>query len=394
MKLRFALALFGLTVALLPVGVLAQAAANSVAVVPPHDSLLPASFGEWKQVAAVSDAGATQSSISLMNVNKAALEEDNPKRSEVGTYANPAGKQIHVQAVEFHDYTGAYSAYTLLRKPGLKDEKALGQMNAVAPDGMIFVSGAVLGVVYPAVAADVKGLQALVGNLPQVHGAAAQPPLLPSFVPAKNLEPGSVRYAVGAATYQAQGGVFPAQSVGWDKNGEAVTASYKSKDGVETLTLLIYPTPQIAGAHLRQAEGMFGGLGPKFANACAKRDHELVAVASGEWPADVAKAFVGGIHMNQIATYDKNMEPSFNQKIGQTASMLSGIAMLCIVLCSAAVILGLFFGGGRALIRIARGKPAAAEVEFLSLHRLNQNAKVVYTPVSKPGYGDDAGRKT
>jgi hypothetical protein len=41
-----------------------------------------------------------------------------------------------------------------------------------------------------------------------------------------------------------------------------------------------------------------------------------------------------------------------------------------IVGCSAAVLLGFFLGGGRALYRVARGKPASSvhEVEFIRLH--------------------------
>jgi hypothetical protein len=33
----------------------------------------------------------------------------------------------------------------------------------------------------------------------------------------------------------------------------------------------------------------------------------------------------------------------------------------------AAVVLGLFFGGGRAMIRVLQGKPAATEPEFLHI---------------------------
>jgi hypothetical protein len=41
-----------------------------------------------------------------------------------------------------------------------------------------------------------------------------------------------------------------------------------------------------------------------------------------------------------------------------------------VVLMSAALLLGLFLGGGRALFRVVRGKPASSlvEEEFISLH--------------------------
>jgi len=64
--------------------------------------------------------------------------------------------------------------------------------------------------------------------MPKPLGNKGIAPLLPTFVPEKGLIAGSVRYAVGPATYAAQGGVLPAQALGWDKNAEAVTAIQKA----------------------------------------------------------------------------------------------------------------------------------------------------------------------
>jgi hypothetical protein len=47
-----------------------------------------------------------------------------------------------------------------------------------------------------------------------------------------------------------------------------------------------------------------------------------------------------------------------------------------------AVVLAIFLGGGRALVRVLRGKPAAAEPEFLSLHLAQQNEPARFRPES------------
>ena len=54
----------------------------------------------------------------------------------------------------------------------------------------------------------------------------------------------------------------------------------------------------------------------------------------------------------------------------KTSRFLMGIATLVIIGCSAAILLGFFLGGGRALYRVARGKPVSSvyDVEFIRLH--------------------------
>ena len=344
---------------------------NAVSLVPPHATLLPESFGAWKSTTAVVDA--PEPPMSLVNARQSALEEDQPQRSQTANYTLN-GRTVRVEAVEFSDATGAYSAYTLLRTAGVADTKDLGTHTAAGKDAVLFTSGAVLAVVYPATAADVKALKALELLLPKVHGSQAAPPLLPTFVPAKSLEPGSIRYAIGPATYAAQGGVLPASSIGWDKSAEAVTARFVDKRGDETLTLLLYPTQQIARAHLRSLQGMLPGLGPKFATAKARQENEIVMLASGTFPPEAAEKLVGDIHMRQDVTFDKAKPPEFHAEVQKTYSLLTNIMVLSGVLMGAAVLLGLFLGYGRAAVRVMRGKSAAVEPEFLALHLAPQNA--------------------
>jgi hypothetical protein len=116
------------------------------------------------------------------------------------------------------------------------------------------------------------------------------------------------------------------------------------------------------------------GLGPSFANARVRREQELVMVASGALPATEASAMLANVHMHQEVAIDRYMPPVFHAEVQKTFSLLTNIAILSGVLMGAAVLLGLFLGGGRALIRVLQGKPAAVEPEFLSLHLAPQNA--------------------
>jgi hypothetical protein len=346
------------------------AAAQMVAVKLQETPLLPASFGEWKSATANASANYT---VLLANVSKAALEEDNPQRSAVSDYTH-AGKSVHVEAVQFADKTGAYSAFTLVEQSGMRVVKDLGDNAAVGNGAVLFAVGSTVVLVNGADASDLASFKPLAEAMPKPQGNKGVAPLLPTFVPEKGLVAGSVRYAVGPATYAAQGGVLPAQSLGWEKSAETVTAKFNDKRGQETLTIFLYPTPAIAGNYTRQVEGETAGLGPGFANAKVRREGELVMLANGTFLPDEAQKMVENIHLRQEVTFDKDVPPEFHTEVQKTFSLLQAIALLFAVLGGTAVMLGLILGFGRAGLRILQGKPAAAEPEFLSLHLAPQNA--------------------
>jgi hypothetical protein len=222
--------------------------------------------------------------------------------------------------------------------------------------------------------AGVKELKALAEILPKVPGNKGVAPLLPTLVPAEALVPGSLRYALGPETYAIEGGVLPMHSLDWDKSAEAVTALYSDKRGKETLTVLLYPTPNIAGQITKSIKDAAPQMGPSFASARVRREGPLVVLASGGFAGEDAQRMVDNIHLRQDVAMDKVLGgPVFQTEVVKTYSLLTSIAVLAGVLMLAAVLLGLFLGVGRATFRVMRGKPAAAEPEFLSLHLAPQN---------------------
>jgi len=345
---------------------------SSVALSEPSAPLLPANFGEWKTAAA---SGAAGSGYSLSNVSKDALEECGPQRSQVADYTRD-GHGLHVEAIQFGDRTGAFSAFTLATRPDMSWRKDLGSTAAVGDGAVLFTVGTSIVLAQPATAADIATLKPLVELMPKVVGNKGVAALLPTLLPAKGLVDGSVRYALGAASYQAEGGILPANSLGWEKSAEAVTAKYADKRGAETLTMLLYPTPAIAGSYTRVVQGLIGSAGAEFAKAKVRREGELVLLASGSFSGDEAEHMIENIHLKQQVSIDNDVEPTEHTKIVQTYSLLTNIAILTGVLMLAAILLGLFLGGGRAAYRVMRGKPAASEPEFLSLHLNPQNKPV------------------
>ena len=91
-------------------------------------------------------------------------------------------------------------------------------------------------------------LRELAGLLPLPDGTARSAPAHPGQ-PAQNL-PGRADHALclGPAGYAGAGGVLPPALVGFDRGAEAVTANYSLRSGPATLTIIDYPTPQMAAA--------------------------------------------------------------------------------------------------------------------------------------------------
>jgi hypothetical protein len=356
----------------------AGAVAQSSVAVNVSGALLPPSFGEWKTAAGAGDVP----EFSLANANKAALEECSPQRSAVADYER-GGKKIHVEAIEFNDRTGAYSAFTAIEKPGMRAGKDVGSVEAVGDGAVLFQQGATLVLVNGTT--ETASLKPLADGLPKVSGTKGIAPLLPTLLPEKGLVPGSSRYALGPESYAAEGGVLPAQSLEWNKDAEAVTAKYDDRRGKETLTLLMYPTPAIAG-DMHKKLLAYTANPPASAGAVrSRREGEIVLLAEGSFAPDEAQRMIENIHLKQQLSFDRDMPPVFQVEVGKTYSLLTNIAVLSGVLMSAAVLLGLFLGGGRALIRVMRGKDAATEAEFLSLHLDPQNAAAKFDPKASGG---------
>jgi hypothetical protein len=160
------------------------------------------------------------------------------------------------------------------------------------------------------------------------------------------------------------GAVVPPEIVGFDKAAEVVTAKYEGKG---TLTLVLYPTPQIAGDHGRQIEKEMNRQGAAAGTVKLRREGPLVLMTTGAWKPAEAQALVENIHLRNELTWNKPMPLEFHSEVRKTVSLLTSILIFCGLGALAAVVLALFFGGARAAIRVMQGKPAATEPEFLRI---------------------------
>jgi hypothetical protein len=341
---------------ILPISALLSTALTLAALEPPLVQVLPASFPGCT-AAAATPAPVAKVDATLLPV----LNEYGLTQSATATY-QCGSNSLSVRGYHFNDATGAYGAFTFFRQPAMHAEK-IGRDAAVAGTHHLFWTGTtVVDATFTRPSPDESdAIASLASQIPQVHGAAGVPPSLPHYLPTAQLDPATVRYAIGPAAWAGMGGKLPASTIDFGQDTEAVTAQYGPPGAQTTLTLLLYPTPQIAGAHLKAIDAL-----AKSGGLATKRSGPLLAIVNGNTP--TARQLLGAVQFNDYVTI--NHPEGYVPETVKLYRLLMGITMLVVILICAALILGLFFGGGRALIRMLRGKPVSAvtEEEFISLH--------------------------
>jgi hypothetical protein len=343
---------------------------------PPPKPLLPDAFAGW--VAAeppkiVIDATQTDST------NAAALKEYDFFRAASATYKRD-GETLTVRALQFNDASGSYGAYTLYRENGWPRED-IGTGAASNKNRVLFWEGntvvdATFSHVGPMSAAE---LRELARHLPIPQGNKAITPPILANLPQTWLDKQTTHYALGPVGYANAGGALPPEIVGFDRGAEAVTANYSLSSGPATLTIIDYPTPQMAAAEetrIRDYIRAGSHAQPAFPKPLAdsdqaslevRRSGPLVILVSGDAIPDESHKLLESVHFQEDLV---SIPQPTDSEVNKTGRLLLGIAELVIVGSFAAVLLGLFLGGGRALYRVARGKPASSvyETEFIRLN--------------------------
>jgi hypothetical protein len=353
----------------------AEEAITSVVLPPSPKALLPDALDGWVESA---PPKALMDAADADPTNAAALKEYDYAGGASVTYKRE-GETLSVHALRFQDASGAYGAYTFYRQNGWAKED-IGAGATSNHNRVLFWKGdtvvdATFSHIGPMSAAEMRELASHVPNPPGTR--ALMPPILGNL-PQGSLDGQTTHYAIGPAGYAGSGGVLPADLVDFDRGAEAVTASYSLNSGPATLTIIDYPTPQMAEAQepkIRdyiKAGSKAQPVWPKplqdsdVASLEVRRSGTLVAVVSGDAIPDESHKLLEMVHYEADLTA---IPQPTDSEVKKTAQLLLSIAAIVIVGGSAALLLGFFLGGGRALYRIMRGKPASSlfDEEFIRI---------------------------
>jgi hypothetical protein len=363
-----------------PVNAAGKPAANEVvtkvALPPSPTAMLPEALDGWVAdgpVKALADAAAADSA------NAAALKEYDFTGGATASYKRD-NETLAVRALHFQDASGAYGAYSFYRQNGWP-KADIGTGAASNHNRVIFWKGdtvvdAMFSQIGPLSASEMREFAS---RIPEPPGTKSMMPPILANLPQHSIDPQTTHYAEGPAGYAGGGGVLPADLVGFDRGAEAATANYSLASGPATLTIIDYPTPQMAEAmesKIRDYIKAGSNAQPQWTKALqdsdvasleVRRSGPLVILVSGDAIPDESHRLLETVHFK--ADLIAIPQPGTSE-ISKTAQLLMGIAGIVIVGGSAALLLGFFLGGGRALYRIARGKPASSvyDEEFVSIN--------------------------
>lgn len=357
-------------------GAATKAAPDNSPVAVKQGPLLPDAFAGW---VAVDKPTVVGDAAELDSANVMALKEYGCTGGMIANYKR-GSETLALKAMSFGDVSGAYGAYSFYRQNGWPKAE-IGTGGASDKNHVLFWKGdTVVDAVFSHVGPMSAGeLRDLAKNLPVPQGNRGLNPPILAALPQGSMDRQTMHFAQGPAGYAGAGGVLPPELVGFDKDAEAVTANYSLSSGPAVLTLIDYPTPQIAESEekrIREYIKSGSGARPPFTKALQDSDQAslevsrsgpIVALVSGDAIPDESHKLLAQVHYSAELT---SMPQPHESEVSKTSRFLMGVASLVIIGCSAAVLLGLFLGGGRALYRLARGKPVSSvyEAEFIRLH--------------------------
>ncbi|MGB9409458.1 MAG: DUF6599 family protein [Terracidiphilus sp.] len=347
---------------------------------PVPKALLPESFAGWvaaKPAKKLTDAAQADSA------NAAALKEYGFTDAALADYKRN-GETLSLRALRFYDASGAFGAYTFYRQNGWPKEE-IGTGATSNHNRVLFWAGNTVVDANFSQISPMSGseLRELARRLPLPEGGKALAPPILADLPQANLDGQTTHYTLGPASYAGAGGVLPAELVGFDHGAEAVTANYTLRSGPATLTIIDYPTPQLAAAEETRIRDYINGVKhagkqalpgwPKplqdsdLASLEVRRSGPLVALVSGDAIPDESHKLLATVHYeSELMSIPQPTE----SEVSKTGRLLIGIVFLVLIGCAASILLAFFLGGFRALYRMARGKPASSvyDTEFIRLN--------------------------
>ncbi len=341
--------------------------------------ILPKQFAGWQLSGTVS---ASTDPAVADPVNGTVLKEYGLTGFESATYTRDDGRKLTLKAARFGDASGAYGAFTYYKMPQMLVEQIPDQAASLNERVLFYRGNILVDAFFQRLSAmSAAELRELSNALPLGAGVTQNLPGLPAYLPKQSYVKNSAKYVLGPVTLEKVSAPLPAELVDFNAGAEVVLGNYTSAGGEATLTLISYPTPQIAGEHLRRIEAARQPNSPSSAMLASagtlldKRTGPIVVIATGPLSESEAKSLLVSVNYDANVTWNEN---TYFTKRDNIANLLVNIIYLCGIVIGFALIAGLAFGWLRVLIRQLLPERIFGkrdEASFISLHLSEETAK-------------------
>ncbi len=340
-------------------------------------AVLPPQFGGWH----ISGASRTSKDPAVADsVNAALLKEYGLTDFESGTYTRDDGRKVALKAIRFTDASGAYGAFTYYKMPQMLKESIPDQASSLNERVLFYRGNILVDAVFDKLTAmSTAELRELAEGLPLPEGSARNLPILPQYLPKSNYVKNTAKYVMGPVGLEKIAAPLPHELVDFGSSAEVALGTYQTSDGLATLMLIEYPTPQLAAEHLKKIDAANQSKSPAQAgspNTIAapvlpiydKRTGPIVVIATGTISQGEARSLLSAVNYEADVTWNEN---TFQGKKNNLGNLLINVFLLCGILIVFAGVAGLAFGGIRIFLNhilpervLHREKPT----DFISLN--------------------------
>jgi hypothetical protein len=307
--------------------------------------------------------------------NAALLKEYGFSDFESATYLRDDGRRLTLKAARFADTSGAYGAFTFYKTLPMQVEQIGDQAGSLNERVLFYRGNILIDAVFQRLSAmSAAELRELASTLPIATGSSQGLPGLPAYLPTQAYVKNSAKYVLGPVALERVDAPIPAQLVDFNVGAEVVLGKYDSSGGQATLMLISYPTPQIAGDHLRRIEASQSQDAP--ATVFSRRTGPLVVVVSGALSASEAKSLLASVNYEANVTWNEN---TYFDKRNNIGNLVWNALLLCGILMAFALVAGIAFGGLRVLVqRVIPEKLFHREeqVDFISLQLSEKSSEI------------------
>jgi hypothetical protein len=313
-------------------------------------SILPPQFAGWHV------SGSTRASKDPAvadSVNAALLKEYGLTGFESATYSRDDGRKVVLKAIRFTDASGAYGAFAYYKMPQMLTESIPDQGSSLNERVLFYRGNILVDAVFEKLSAmSAAELRDLSEALPLPTGNTRNLPILPQYLPKSGYVKNTAKYVLGPVGLEKISAPLSAPLVDFNASAEVAMGNYQTADGIATLMLIEYPTPQLAAEHLRQIDATKQAGAPAQTGSSTaiagpifdKRTGPIVAIATGTISPGEARALLSGVNYEADVNWTEN---TYQGKKNNLANLLLNVFLLCGILIIFAGVAGLAFGGIR-----------------------------------------------